>query len=61
MSINHIYPTELGRKIWEKSYPFFLEIIQELQKGISREDLINAQNVMKQIQNNINLKTTINQ
>ena len=61
MRINHIYLTELGREIWEKSYPFFLEIVEELQKGISEEDLLNAQNVMKQIQKNINLKTTINQ
>jgi DNA-binding MarR family transcriptional regulator len=59
--INHIYLTPLGREIWKKAYPFFLEIIEELQKGISKEDLLNAQNVMKQIQNNINLKTTINQ
>lgn len=61
MRINHVYLTPLGREIWKKSYPFFLEIIEELQKGISEEDLLNAQNVMKQIQKNINLKTTINQ
>ena len=61
MRINHVYLTPLGRETWKKSYPFFLEIIEELQKGISKEDLTNAQNVMKQIQSNINLKTTINQ
>jgi len=61
MRINHVYLTPLGRETWKKSYPFFLEIIEELQKGISEEDLLNAQNVMKQIQKNINLKTTINQ
>jgi len=61
MRINHIYLTSLGREIWKKSYPFFLQIVEELQKGISKEDLLNAQNVMRQIQNNINLKTTINQ
>ena len=61
MRVNHVYLTALGREIWEKSYPFFLETIQELQKGISKEDLENTKNVMKQIQNNINLKTTINQ
>ena len=61
MRINHIYLTSVGREIWKKSYPFFLQIVEELQKGISKEDLLNAQNVMRQIQNNINLKTTINQ
>jgi len=61
MRINHVYLTQLGRQTWEKSYPFFLKIIEELQKGLSQEDIINAQKVMKQIQSNINLKTTINQ
>ena len=61
MRINHVYLTKLGRQTWEKSYPFFLKIIEELQKGLSQEDIINAQKVMKQIQSNINLKTTINQ
>lgn len=61
MRINHVYLTDFGRETWEKSYPFFLETIQELQKGISKEELENAKNVMKQIQHNINLKTTINQ
>jgi len=61
MRINHVYLTPLGRQTWEKSYPFFLKIIEELQKGISKEDIVNTQNVMKQIQSNINLKTTINQ
>ncbi len=61
MRINHIYLTSLGREIWKKSFPFFLQIVDELQRGISKEDLLNAQNVMKQIQKNINLKTTINQ
>ena len=61
MRINHVYLTALGREIWEKSFPFFLEIINELQKGISKEDIDNTKNVMKQIQKNINLKTTTNQ
>ena len=61
MRINHVYLTPLGRQTWEKSYPFFLKIIDELQRGLSKEDIINTQKVMKQIQSNINLKTTINQ
>lgn len=61
MRINHVYLTALGKETWAKSYPLFLEVIHELQKGISNEDLENAKNVMKQIQANINLKTKINQ
>ena len=61
MRINHIYLTPFGRETWEKSYPFFLEIIQELQKGISEEDILRVQKVMKQIQMNINKTTNVNQ
>ncbi len=61
MRINHVYLAPLGRETWERSYPYFLEIIQDLQQGISEEDILRVQNVMKQIQQNINLKTTINQ
>ena len=61
MRINHIYLTPSGREIWAKAYPFFLEIIEELQQGISDEDILRVQDVMKQIQKNINLKTTVNQ
>jgi len=61
MRINHVYLAPLGRETWERSYPYFLDIIQDLQKGISEEDILRVQNVMKQIQKNINLKTTINQ
>ena len=61
MRINHINLTPFGRETWEKSYPFFLEIIQELQKGISEEDILRVQKVMKQIQMNINKTTNINQ
>lgn len=61
MRINHIYLTPSGREIWAMAYPVFLEIIQELQQGISEEDILLVQEVMKQIQKNINLKTTVNQ
>lgn len=61
MRINHVYLTPFGRETWEKSYPYFLEVVQELQKGIAQEDILRVQKVMKQIQSNINLKTTINQ
>lgn len=61
MRINHIYLTPSGREIWAMAYPVFPEIIQELQQGISEEDILLVQEVMKQIQKNINLKTTVNQ
>ena len=61
MRINHIYLTAKGRKIWERSYPYFLEIIKELQKGLSIEDLKTVQKAMEQIQTNVNKTTNINQ
>lgn len=61
MRINHIYLTDKGRETWERSTPYFLEIIEELQQGISSEDLITVQKAMEQIQININKTTNINQ
>ncbi len=61
LRINHVYLTPFGRETWEKSYPYFLEVVKELQQGIAQEDILRVQKVMKQIQSNINLKTTINQ
>lgn len=61
MRINHVYLTPYGRETWKKSYPYFLEVVKELQKGIAEEDIMRVQKVMKQIQININLRTTINQ
>lgn len=61
LRINHIFLTDKGRKTWERSLPFFLEIVNDLQEGISREDLKTVQKAMKQIQININKTTNINQ
>jgi DNA-binding MarR family transcriptional regulator len=61
MRVNYIFLTTKGRKTWERSYPFFLEIVKELQQGISSEDLITVQKAMEQIQMNINKTTNINQ
>lgn len=61
MRINHIFLTDKGRLTWEKSYPIFLQIVQDLQQGISKEDLLTVQKAMKQIQLNINKTTNINQ
>ena len=61
MRINHVFLTEFGKKTWDDSLPFFLEIVEDLQQGISQEDLITVQNTLKQIQENIKSKTKINQ
>ena len=61
MRINHIFLTAKGRKTWERSYPYFLEIVKELQEGISEKDLKIVQKAMEQIQININKTTNINQ
>ena len=61
LRINHVFITDKGRTVWESSLPHFMKVIKELQKDIPEEDLIVAQAVMKKIQENINLKTTINQ
>jgi len=61
MRINHIFLSKLGRDTWEKSHPLILQIEKNLLQGISGDQLLIVQNVMKQIQQNINLKTIINQ
>ena len=61
MRINHVFLTPLGRETLEKSLPCFLEIVNDLQQGISKEDLITVQKAMEQIQMNINKTTNINQ
>ena len=61
MRINHIFLTTKGHETWEKSLPFFLKIVNDLQQGISKEDLITVQKAMEQIQMNINKTTNINQ
>lgn len=61
LRINHVYLSPKGRAVWEKSYPHFLKIIKELQRGIPEEDLITVQKAMEQIQQNINKKTNVNQ
>ena len=61
MRINHVFLTPFGKKTWDDAHPFFLKIVEELQEGISEKDLLTVQNALKIIQDNINLKTTINQ
>lgn len=60
MRINHVYLTEKGKKTWDDAYPYFMQIVENLQKGISKEDLLTVQKTMEIIQENIKLKTKIN-
>ncbi len=61
MRINHVFLTPFGKKTWDDAHPFFLKIVEELQEGISAEDLLIVQNALEIIQANIKLKTKINQ
>ena len=60
MRINHVYLTEKGKNTWDDAYPYFMQIVENLQKGISKEDLMTVQKTMEIIQENIKLKTKIN-
>ena len=60
MRINNVYLTESGRKTWKESLPIFMDIVQDLQKGISEEDLIKVQQTLDKIQKNIFKKIHIN-
>ncbi len=61
MRINHVFLTEFGKKTWDNSFPFFLKIVEDLQKGISEEDLQIVHKTLRIIQENIKSKTKINQ
>ena len=51
--INNIFLSDLGKSIFKKSLPILKLIINELQKGISTEELEQAIKVLNLIQNNI--------
>lgn len=61
LRINHVFLTEFGKEMWNRSYPHILEIVEELQQGIPEEDLETVRKTMEQIQKNIKSKTNINQ
>lgn len=61
MRINHVFLTTFGKETWDKSFPLFIKIVEDLQKGIPEKDLLIVQNAMKIIQENIKSKTKINQ
>jgi DNA-binding MarR family transcriptional regulator len=61
MRINHVFLTPFGKKTWDDAHPYFLKIVEELQEGISEEDLLIVKNALEIIQANIKLKTKINQ
>jgi len=54
--LNHIFLTETGKEVFKKSLPILKKLTDELQKGIDKQDLIKAIEVMNKIQNNINKK-----
>ena len=58
--INHIHLSDLGKKIFLNSLPVLENLITELQKGISTEDLEKTKKVLIHIQNNISKKLTAN-
>lgn len=60
LRINHVFLTKQGKNTWDNAYPYFVEIVENLQKGIPEEDLLTVQKTMKIIQENIKLKTKIN-
>ena len=60
MRINHVYLTEEGRKTWNESLPHFLDIVRELQNGVSEDDLLKVQSTLEQIQKNIFKRININ-
>ncbi len=61
LRVNQVYLTDHGRETWETAFPHFREIDKELQQGISEEALQTVRETMKKIQNNIKIRTNINQ
>ncbi len=57
--IKHIYLTETGKKIFKKSLPVLQNIIDDLQVGISDEELSNTIDVLNKIQKNLIKKHNI--
>jgi len=51
--INHVHLSELGKSIFEKSLPTLSKIINELQHGISEEDIKKTIKILNHIQGNI--------
>ncbi len=60
LRINHVYLTDFGRETWERSLPYFMEIIDDLQAGISDEEVNRVRDILIRIQQNIKLRTNIN-
>lgn len=58
--INHIYLSEKGKSVFLRSLPVLKNMIEDLEKSISEEDLKRTIEVLHQIQNNIHKKIRIN-
>jgi len=57
--INHIYLSAIGKSIFKESLPVVHKIINELQEGISEEDIERTIKVLYQIQQNQTKKISI--
>ena len=60
LRINHVYLTDFGRETWERSLPHFMEVIDDLQEGISEEEISRVRDILIKVQENIKLRTNIN-
>jgi DNA-binding MarR family transcriptional regulator len=61
LRVNHVFLTDHGREVWKTAYPHFRMIDVELQKGISTEALKTVRETLEKIQQNLKIRTHINQ
>ena len=61
LRVNHVFLTDHGREVWKIAYPHFRMIDAELQKGISAEALKTVRDTLVKIQQNLKIRTHINQ
>lgn len=59
--INHVYMSDLGRSHFNQSIPIIKQIKNELQENISEEDIKKTIQVINQVFQNINNKTSTHQ
>jgi len=53
--VNRIYLTRDGRRVFESAVPIVIEIVSELQQGISEEEIKGAIETLKKAQNNLTI------
>ena len=62
--INHIYITEHGKELLTAAVPVVKKAVEEIQKGITKEEIVQTIHVLKKISKNINaeeLRAQLNQ